>query len=97
MSTTPQAVAMDAYQQAHDAYLADHPEPRKIDFACPRCKAEPGEPCTWGIRRGREFHLARQDRWARAFNRRIFDANWAGDAAYTKALKEMLDEMRVQS
>lgn len=45
------------------------PVPSLRDFylsvACPRCKAEPYEPCTVKSPKGREFHLPRQDKGIR--------------------------------
>lgn len=45
-----------------------------LGVACPRCKAQVGEPCV--VRNGppdREFHLPRQDRAARLSHKRQLD------------------------
>jgi hypothetical protein len=72
-----------AFEQARDAYLAAHPEPTELDFVCPRLNAQPVEPCRW--RRTPSLqgqsHLARQDRYSRAFMERQRVANDAGYAA----------------
>jgi hypothetical protein len=84
----------DVYQRAFEAarlaYLAEHPEPTETDFVCPRCFAQLGEPCRWGYRRrdGREFHLARQDRYSRALADRRSAANDAGWAAEEQLIKK---------
>jgi hypothetical protein len=74
---------MTTYAQARNAWLAEHPGPNTIDFACPspRCKAQPGELCSkpdGTISAG--FHIGRQDRHARAFMRWQRDASDAADA-----------------
>lgn len=54
-----------------DTYEVTHPEPDTLDFRCPRCKAEPGQPCP-----GRPYgHAPRQDRMIQARLR------WNTDAA----------------
>jgi hypothetical protein len=67
--------------------LADDIAPIVAEFNCPTCAAVVGQPCDFrGTGRRREFHLARQDRWARAFRRY--------NAAVTER-KEQIEEDRV--
>jgi hypothetical protein len=86
----------DLFQAAHDAYLAEHSEPQNLDFTCPRCKAEPGQPCWWPGRQrpGRidfrdllnpKYHVGRQQLRAKAANQGILAAIHAGEAAEHKA------------
>ena len=87
---------MSTFQAGYDAYLAEHPEPQNLDFACPWCKAEPGQPCWWPGRQrpGRidfrdllnpQYHVGRHERRAKAANRRITAAIDAGEAAERRA------------
>lgn len=61
------------YDQARDAYLAEHPAPQPTWFTCPRCKAGPGEPCQ-NRRRPGSAHAPRQDVSITAFRLRSLDA-----------------------
>ena len=84
--TQPTSALSEAYRAAHDAYLAEHPEPTDLDFACPWCKAQPGEPCcrpelTGPVPGRSKYHLARHERTARAFNKRVVASIDAGEAA----------------
>ncbi|MEU6785917.1 hypothetical protein ABZ912_42580 [Nonomuraea angiospora] len=88
-------VALDAYNAARAAYLDAHPEPRDVDFPCRRCRATPGQPCTW--RRNPNHHVptfpkgAHNERYklaAKARSARIDAAISAGDAAYSGAYQE---------
>lgn len=73
----------DVYRLARDAYLKKNPAPQPGDFACGRCGARAGQPCT--VRRGdRTFHRSRSNKWIKAFNRRQADAVQAGDDAVDK-------------
>jgi hypothetical protein len=75
-------MATDPWQAASDAYLAAHPAPNAFDFASPRCKAQPEQPCRKpdGTISAR-FHIGRQDRRARAVMRWQREASDAADAA----------------
>jgi len=61
------ATLMSASAMADDGFPRTRrlPEPRKalppyaLDVACPRCKAEPGEPCSRRTLGRHRFHLAR--------------------------------------
>lgn len=44
-------------------------EPTVWDVSCPRCKAEPGEPCMGTAQAFRYGHQSRQDRMIRAYNK----------------------------
>ena len=69
------------YAAARDAWILEHPGPTELDFPCRQCRAQPGEPCH--LRDGRirpRSHLARQDRYARAFTRWQRAASDAADA-----------------
>ena len=72
------------------------PSRKILTFRAYRCKAEPGQPCWWSGRQrpGRidfrdllnpQYHVARQERRAKAANRRITAAIIAGEAAERRA------------
>lgn len=64
---------MTVYDLARDAYLAEHPTPEPNWFRCPRCKAEPGQPCQGRVRRD-AFHTQRQDMSINGHRLRSLDA-----------------------
>lgn len=76
-------------EEARAAWYAKNPTPKVLDFTCPRCKAPPGQPCVWARRRPpagpARFHLPRQDRAVRAYNRHIEASYAAGTIAEREA------------
>ncbi|MBF8187312.1 hypothetical protein ITP53_16545 [Nonomuraea sp. K274] len=79
---TPERLALVAGLGARAAYFANHPEPRVLDFTCPKCKANPGRSCTSRQKDRAVPHMAREDRYARAFHKRQRDAVTADEAVY---------------
>lgn len=91
MTTAPATdAARLAGQAARRAYLNLVPEPRALDFPCPRCHAAPEQPCDRPDDY-QEPHIARQDRRTRAFTRRQAEASNADDAAYTIYVERSYD------
>jgi hypothetical protein len=76
-----------AFQDARDAYLAEHPLPDVTDFTCPTCSAPKDVPCRKTI-----GHVTRQQRQVRAAERIRAAAVRVGeralDAALTSALRQ---------
>jgi len=73
---------MTTYDEARNAWLAAHPEPTNLDFACPRCKARRGDPCRKpdGAILARS-HVGRLDRYCRTLMRWRREASDAADVA----------------
>ncbi|WP_326830224.1 hypothetical protein OIE13_16995 [Streptosporangium sp. NBC_01810] len=91
MNTSIEDHATAIGRAAKAAYLEAHPEPKILDFTCPRCEAGPGQSCdSPQADKVANSHLPRQDRHARAFNARQQKAGQADDAAYTRAYNEAL-------
>jgi hypothetical protein len=85
---------LQAYHQAHDTYLEQHPIPKVLDYTCPRCKADPGHPCRRGSsNKPTPVHAPRHDRYAKALLLRQAEAIEAGRvAAYNAATFTVFEE-----
>jgi hypothetical protein len=75
-------ISMTTYDEARNAWLAAHPEPTNLDFACPRCKARRGDPCRKpdGAILA-QSHVGLLDRYCRTLMRWRREASDAADVA----------------
>jgi hypothetical protein len=71
----------EAYTEARDRYLRTVPAPRAEGFACRRCGADVGHPCTRPDGAPASLHQSRADRWSTAHERWAVGAVTAGDNA----------------
>ena len=91
MTTWPPEIteaARAAADRAKAQWLAAHPEPEPRDVRCPRCKAQPDEPCrSPHARKVERSHAQRQDLMIRARHKRIVEAARVWDRAYDHYLR----------